>query len=215
MAKQQSHLEEFLNSLSHGIGVGLSAIGLVFLIDLAVQSGDIKRIIAFSIYGVTLLLLYLASTLYHGAKSPRTKRILRICDHASIYLLIAGSYTPFCLITMPWEWGRLMLCILWPIAIVGIIFKIFWVDRFELLSTLLYIGMGWMTLIAIKPLFTGLSLAGFLLLGTGGLFYTFGTIFFTLDHIPFNHVIWHLFVMSGSVCHFFTVFLYVAPLIKS
>lgn len=211
MARPQTYKEELYNSITHGIGAALSAIGLVLLVWIAIQSGDFMRIVSFTVYGISLFALYLASTLYHGAKSARTKHILRICDHASIYLLIAGTYTPFCLVTMPHFWGHLMMFIMWPVAIVGIFLKIFYVGKYDFFSTLMYLLMGWMTVIAIKPFFESLSLYGSCLVAIGGLFYTVGVIFYAIDKIPFHHVIWHFFVMGGSVCHFFAIFLYVAP----
>lgn len=210
--KQQSRIEEIFNSVTHGIGFALGLIGLVVLVDRAIQVQDQVRIIGFSIYGVTLMLLYLTSTLYHSARSIRAKHILRICDHASIYLLIAGSYTPFCLIILPRFWGTLMMSILWPLAAFGVVFKIFLVGKYDVISTLFYIGMGCLSLIAIKPLLANLSWHGFFWLATGGALYILGTIFYAFEKIPFNHVIWHLFVLSGSVCHFLAIFLYVAPL---
>lgn len=211
--KQQSLLEEFLNSLTHGLGVALSVVGLVIMISLAIRAGDVVRVVSFGVYGSSLVLLYLISTLYHGVRSTRAKRVLRVCDHASIYLLIAGTYTPFCFLSLPWNWGRGLLLVLWPLAAVGIIFKIFYVGRYEFFSTLMYVLMGWTALIAIKPFFDHLSLHGFLLVLFGGLLYTVGAIFFSMDRLPFNHVIWHLFVMGGSTCHFFALLLYVLPLV--
>jgi len=210
--KQQSRIEEIFNSVTHGIGFAFGLVGLILLISMAVQTRDQARIVGFSIYGVTLILLYLMSTLYHGAKSARVKHVLRICDHSSIYLLIAGSYTPFCLIILPPFWGTLMMAILWPLAGLGILFKIFCVGKYDFLSTLFYIGMGCLSMITIKPLLDGLSWYGFCWLAIGGLLYILGTIFYAIDRIPFNHVIWHLFVLSGSACHFLAIFLYVAPL---
>ncbi len=211
----QSRVEEFFNSLTHGVGVGLGVIGFGTLMHYAFQEGSISRLISFGVYGGSLILLYLASTLYHGAKTARAKHVLRICDHASIYLLIAGTYTPFCLIMKPAFWGTLMLSILWPLALLGIIFKIFFVGRFDFLSTLIYLGMGWMALIAIKPFFYSLTLPGFLWVAIGGLFYTFGVIFYVLERIPFFHVIWHLFVLGGSACHFLAILWYVTPLLAA
>lgn len=211
--KQQSHIEELFNSITHGIGVGLSAVGLIWMIVIAVKSGDVKRVVSFSVYGASLFLLYLASTLYHGVRSVRAKHMLRICDHASIYLLIAGTYTPFCVISMPHFWGYLLMAILWPLAISGIVFKIFWVDRYNIVSTFIYLLMGWIALIAIKPFFQSLSPSACLLVALGGFMYTFGVIFYIVERIPFNHVIWHLFVLSGSMCHFLAIFWYVLPLV--
>jgi hemolysin III len=210
--KQRLRIEEICSSSLHGIGVGLSIVGFILLMILSVKGGDIKRVISFGIYGVSLFLLYLASTLYHGIRSVKAKHILRVCDHASIYLLIAGTYTPFCLVTMPYFWGYLLLAILWPLAIVGILFKVFYVGRYKVFSTLVYVVMGWVALIAIKPFFESLSDNGCLLVVLGGLLYTIGVIFYACEKIPFNHVIWHMFVLSGSACHFFAVLLYVVPL---
>lgn len=210
MARAQTLIEERWNSITHGIGAGLSGIGFYLLMSHAVQSGDANYIVSFSIYGASLFLLYLASTFYHGARSARAKHFLRICDHSSIYLLIVGTYTPFCLVTMPHAWGYFMMLIMWPLAALGIVFKIFYVGKYDFFSTLIYLAMGWMAVIAIKPFVASLSWYGCCLVGLGGLFYTFGVVFYAFEKIPFHHVIWHLFVMSGSACHFFAIFLYVA-----
>lgn len=207
--KKNEHIEEIFNSISHGVGVVLSIVGLVSLVHFALRSGNSLRIISSCVYGGSLILLYAASTLYHGARSPRAKHILRICDHASIYVLIAGSYTPFCLLILPSPWGVSMMFALWSLTAIGIVFKIFYVGKYDVLSTLFYIAMGCVVLIATKPLLSNWSMRGFLWLIAGGALYILGTFFYSIEKIPFNHAIWHLFVLGGSACHFLAIFMYV------
>jgi hemolysin III len=207
----ETRAEELANTLTHAVGAAFAIIGLVVLVLLAVERADPYRIIGFSIYGATLVLLYLASTCYHGCRNQRLKNHLLRFDYAAIYLLIAGTYTPFMLITLrgPWGWG--LLTAVWTMAIFGILIKSIVMDRFVLLSTFLYLLMGWIGMVAARPLFDGLSLGGTIWLLAGGAAYTAGVIFFLWERLPFNHAIWHLFVLAGSVCHFFAVLLYVLP----
>lgn len=202
--------EEIMNVVSHGIGILLSIIGLVILIMTARESGNTWHTVAFSIYGATLILLYLASTLYHGCPEGKAKRILKICDHSAIFLLIAGSYTPLTILVLRGKLGWTLFSIVWFIALAGIIFKIFFIKKFKSLSTILYIAMGWLVIFAIKPLYLALNTQSIVFLVLGGLLYTIGTIFYSSKKLKYNHAIWHLFVLGGSVCHFFTIF-YILP----
>ncbi|CAN5268982.1 hemolysin III family protein [soil metagenome] len=202
----QSFKEEVLNSLTHGLGFILSIAGLLTLILLAYENGSAWHITSLAVYGASLTLLYGASTLYHSVKPGKTKQYLRIFDHAAIYVLIAGSYTPFALITLREHGGIPLFFVLWGITVVGVIFKFFFVGKFNLLSTILYLLMGWMAVFVYEPLFNNLPFNGLWLLVGGGLSYSFGVIFYLWDRLPFNHSIWHLFVMGGSFMHFLAVY---------
>jgi hemolysin III len=204
----QSLGEEIANSIIHGIGAGLSIAGLVLLIVFASSYGDVWRIVSFSIFGTTLILLYLSSTLYHSFTGPRIKFIFRIMDHVSIYLLIAGTYTPIVLVGIQGAWGWTLFGIIWGLAILGIVLKICFMGRFSVLSSIFYLLMGWMVVIAINPMITMLPFGFIVWIVIGGLSYTIGIIFFAVDKIPYNHVIWHLFVLGGSISHFFGMFFY-------
>ncbi|MDZ5252858.1 PAQR family membrane homeostasis protein TrhA [Clostridium sp. LIBA-8841] len=201
--------EEIANAITHGIGAVLAVAGAVLLIVFSSLSGDIYKIISFTIFGITLVLLYLGSTLYHSIPNKRAKRVLRIIDHSSIYLLIAGTYTPYVLVCLRDNKKAMAIFIMiWVITILGIAFKTFFINKFEKLSTLLYIFMGWAVLFVVKDLWNAVPHMAILWLAIGGLFYTLGCIFFVLDRMPYNHAIWHLFVIGGSVSHFFSVILY-------
>jgi hemolysin III len=202
--------EAIANSVTHGIGALLSVAGLVTLIFLALHGG-VREIVSVAVYGTTLCSLYLCSTLYHAIPAPRARRILRILDHASIYLLIAGSYTPFTLLVLRGTWGWTLFGLVWGIAMVGVLFKAFATGRFGVLSGWIYIAMGWLVVIAIKPLLAVFPLAGFAWLLAGGLFYTGGMAFYARDRVPYFHMIWHLFVLAGSACHFVAIARYVVP----
>lgn len=204
--------EELANTLTHGFGLLISVIGFVALMFLAQQQGDFWRIISCGVYGSSLVILYAASTCYHGIKSARRKQIFKIIDHCAIYLLIAGSYTPFTLIALqgPWGWG--LFCAIWSLACAGIIFKLFFTGRFEKLSTAIYLLMGWMAIIAIEELVNALSYEGLIWLILGGIFYSAGVIFYVREKLRFHHAIWHLFVLGGSACHYVSILLYVVPL---
>lgn len=203
--------EEITNAISHGIGIALAIVGLIVLIVYANMTGSTKHIVTFSIYGTTLILLYLASTLYHSFPKGKVKDILKICDHSAIFLLIAGSYTPLTLTVLKGKLGWTLFAIVWTIAVAGIIFKMFCIKKFKTLSTLLYIAMGWIVIFAIKPLYLSLNTTSISFLVAGGLLYTFGTIFYRWKDLKYNHAIWHLFVLAGSVCHFFTM-LFLLPI---
>ena len=211
MSKRVAAYEELANTITHGIGVGLSIAGLVLLVVRAAMHGDAWQVVSFAIYGSSLILLYLASTLYHGFKSDGIKRILRLLDHSAIYLLIAGTYTPFVLVTLRGPWGWTLFGIIWGLAILGVTFKLVFGHKYEILSTIFYVAMGWVVIIAIKPLIAALPAGGLAWLVAGGLAYTGGVIFYAWEKLPFNHAIWHGFVLAGSLFHFFTVWWYVAP----
>ena len=202
---------EFANSVTHGIGFALSIVGLVALLVCATFHGGARHIVACSIYGATLVILYLASTLYHSIWSPKVKRIFKMIDHMAIYLLIAGTYTPFTLLSLRGGWGWSVFGVIWGLALLGIIYKIFFIGRWRGVSVAIYLAMGWMCVIAFKPLIASLSAGGVLWLAAGGLAYTVGVIFYGWKTLPYHHAIWHLFVMAGSTCHFFSVMFYVLP----
>lgn len=200
---------EKFNSISHLIGVVLAATGSVLLIVLAARLGDPWKIVSFSIYGAMLLTLYVGSTLYHSARGP-AKDVLRKFDHCAIYLLIAGTYTPFVLVTLRGPWGWSLFGAVWSLAVLGIVQEIWFAKGARLLSLAIYVLMGWLALVAIMPLIAALTLAGFAWLAAGGLLYTIGIIFYVYDkRIRHGHGVWHLFVLGGSVCHYFAVLLYV------
>ena len=200
--------------LTHVAGGMLAVAGLVVLTVYAASAHDPRRVVAVSIYGVSLVLMYSASSCYHFVNPPKLKRILKIVDHASIYLLIAGTYTPKLLISMRGPWGWSLFGVVWGMAIAGVILKLFFVDRFKALSTAIYVLMGWLVLIAAKSLFSSVPHHGIVWLFAGGISYTGGVAFYLWERLPFNHAIWHLFVIAGSVCHFLAVFFYVLPVVK-
>ena len=201
-----------MNAVTHGIGTLLAVAGLVLLTVFAYLYGDIWHIVSFSIYGTTLVLLYLASTLYHSFTNERLKYIFKILDHSAIYLLIAGTYTPFTLVPLHGVLGWTVFGLVWGLAVLGIVLKVFFVGRFKFISTLCYILMGWFIVIAIKPLIATVAPLGIMWLVIGGLFYTLGSVFYLWNKIPYNHAIWHLFVLAGSISHFIAVFFYVLPI---
>ena len=204
--------EEITHSITHGIGAGLSIAGLSILVMLAVLYGNVYQTVSFSIYGATLIILYLASTLYHSFQQPRVKQIFEVIDHAAIYLLIAGTYTPFLLVAIRGVWGWGLLIVIWALAIVGLSCKAFFIDRFRKLSTLGYVLMGWLCVLVIHDLVANLPLNGLIWLAVGGVVYTVGAIFYEMRRIPYTHAIWHLFVLGGSICHYFAILLYLAPI---
>jgi len=212
ISENRKQLEEMLNAATHGFGAILSMSGLVVLIVSANLYGNIWHRLSFSIYGISLLLMYMASTLYHSFKNEKLKHIFKICDHASIYLLIAGTYTPFTLVLFQGTLGWSIFGIIWGLALLGIAQQIFFVDRFNIFSTLCYIIMGWFIIIFIKPLVTSMPFAGFCWLVAGGLLYTVGAGIYLCRQLPFNHTVWHLFVLGGSLCHFITILCFVLPI---
>lgn len=204
--------EEIANAVTHGVGALLAAAALSLLVVLASIYGNVWAVVSFSVYGATLILLYLFSTLYHSFQNPKVKQIFRIMDHSSIYLLIAGTYTPFMLVPLRGPIGWTIFGIIWGLALAGIIFKIFFINRFRIISTTIYILMGWAILFAIKPLAILISTNGIKLLVAGGILYTLGGILYVFKKIKYSHAIFHMFILAGSICHFFAVLLCVIPL---
>jgi hemolysin III len=209
--REQTLGEEIANSITHGLGLVLAIVGLVVLVVKAVTSGELVHILSSSIFGATLVLLYLASTLYHSVQTPRVKHWLRVFDHTAIYLLIAGTYTPFMLVSLRGGWGWSLFAVVWGLALVGILYKLVAFGRFKKLSLALYLGMGWLVVLAIEPLVQTLPTAALALIGAGGFAYTFGVLFYVLQRRRFFHTVWHLFVMGGSACHYAAVLLFVLP----
>lgn len=197
--------EEIVHSVTHGLGAVLSAVALVTLLVLAVTRGTKWHILSFAVYGVSLLALYLASTLYHGVQKPRLRPILRKVDHACIYLLIAGTYTPFVLVSMRSSLGLTLLTIVWAMAVFGIVYKIFFIDKFVVVTTLAYVVMGWMSVIAWREMVANIPGVGLTFLMIGGGLYTIGVIFYAMTKIRYTHAVWHLFILGASACHFVAV----------
>ncbi len=206
MSRMQSFKEELANSLTHGFGVLLGFIGVPILVSLAVFKGESQHIWAVSIYSVSLLMVYVVSTLYHSFQNQEVKRVLRVIDHISIYFLIAGSYTPFILIYMDGMNGYAILALIWSIALAGTLFKVFFTGKFNILSTISYLGMGWMALFVGKPIFSGIPSEGLIWLVIGGAAYSLGVIFYLWQKLRYHHAIWHLFVLTGSISHYIAVF---------
>lgn len=204
-------LEEKLNIITHAFGFILSIIGLVLLILKANVYGEARHLVSFSIFGASLVLLYAASTLYHSARSALVRYRLNILDHASIYVLIAGTYTPFAIVTLNGLVGWIVFGVIWGMALTGVILKLFFTGRYQRISTIMYVVMGWIVVFAIKPLMDNLSLYGLYWLLSGGISYTLGAILFSLDRIRFNHAIFHIFVLFGSFSHFISIYYYVLP----
>lgn len=197
--------DEIANVVTHGIGVLLSVGAGAALIALAAVQAGTREMISVAIFSASLVLLYSASTLYHAARHPETKARLKVLDHCAIFILIAGTYTPFTIAAIRGGWGWSLFGIIWGMALVGIVFKLFFTGRFRVLSTAIYIGMGWLVIIALAPLMQALSGAGLAWLVAGGVFYTLGTLFYHRESIPYSHAIWHGFVLAGSSCHFVAV----------
>lgn len=204
--------EELLNSLTHGLGLALSSAGTAILVVLAVLFGDAWHVVSCSIYGSTLVFLYTISTLYHGARSTRLKRVLKLIDHIAIFLLIAGTYTPFTLVLMRSGWGWPLFGVVWGCALVGILFKLLATHRYHNLATLLYLAAGWAGVLFAEPFLEALPAGSLPWIISGGLFYTVGVVFYLWERLPYGHAIWHLFVLAGSACHYFAVLYYVLPL---
>ena len=201
---------EKFNSITHLVGAALALVGASVLIFLAARLGDPWKIVSFSVYGGMLVLLYVFSTLYHSVRG-QAKAILQKFDHCSIYLLIAGSYTPFALVSLRGAWGWSLFGVVWGLALIGIVQEIWFAKGARVLSLVIYVLMGWLALIAASPLWHALTPAGFAWLAAGGAFYTVGIIFYATDHkLRHGHGVWHLFVLAGSICHFLTVLFYVA-----
>ncbi len=206
----QSLGEEIANGITHGIGAALSVAGLVVLVVYGALYGDAWRVVSFSVYGATLVILYLISTLYHSFTSPRIKRLFQLLDHCSIYLLIAGTYTPLTLTVLRGPWGWTLFGLIWGLAILGIVLKVWFVGRFHVFSVVLYIAMGWLVVIALKPLFDLVDHRMIMWLVIGGLSYTLGVIFYAAKSIPYHHAIWHLFVLGGSIFQYLGILFHLA-----
>ncbi len=214
-ALEEKHLtyynntEEKLNVITHGIGLVLSIVALVLLLQHASEMGTTKHMVSFAIFGASLILLYSASTFYHYFQNPEIRRKLNILDHAAIYILIAGTYTPFTLITLKGTLGWTIFGITWSIALIGVFLKLFYTGRFDKISTIAYVAMGWIIIFAVKPLINNLPLDGLYWLLAGGIFYTVGAILYSIQKIKYNHAIFHIFVLLGSFSHFMAVYYYV------
>ena len=205
MSEIHRHREEIANALTHGIGVVLAIGGSAVLITMTALSAGAREIISVAVFSATLVLLYSASTAYHSARLPRTRWRLKILDHCAIFLLIAGTYTPFTIAAIRGTWGWSLFGVIWGLALMGILFKVFFTGRYVYLSTATYIGMGWLALVAFVPLTQALTPAALFWLIAGGVLYTAGTLFYHNKRLPYAHAIWHLFVLAGSICHFTSV----------
>jgi hemolysin III len=203
--------EEIAHSIIHGIGAILAIAGLVILIVNAATLGSARQIVSCSIFGAALVLLYSASTLYHGIQHPKAKKVLRVIDHSSIYLLIAGTYTPFTLVNMQGTWGWSLFVIIWLAALLGIVLQFSPLRRFSSIRLILYVAMGWAALVAIKPLSASVPASALTLIVAGGLSYTVGIVFYLWHRLPYHHAIWHLFVLSGSALHYIAVLFSIKP----
>lgn len=210
-----SPAEEIANSIIHGLGILFSIAGLGVLTAFATAFGNGWHIVSVSIFGGTMIVMYTASTLYHSIPLPRVKTVLRVLDHASIFLLIAGTYTPFTLVSLHGGWGWTLFLVIWGLALAGIVIELSSFRKWRTLRLGLYLGMGWAVVVAAKPMLANVHPGGLKLLFAGGLCYTLGVIFYVWHSLKFNHAIWHLFVLVGTVFHFFAVLLYVIPVYSS
>lgn len=202
---------EIANSVTHGLGTALAIAALVIMIVFAALNGSARHVVAVSIFGASLVVLYAMSTLYHAVRGPRAKKVFHILDHAAIFLLIAGTYTPYCLATLRGAWGWSLFGVVWGLAAIGVTLKAVFGPRMRWLSTLVYLLMGWIVLVALSPLARALPTGGLVTLFGGGVFYTLGVVFYTWKGLKYHHAIWHIFVMLGSASHVASVFLYVIP----
>ena len=202
--------EELANSISHGLGVVFGLVGIPMMVATAVGSGHWAAIVGSIVYGLSFLMVFLFSTLYHGTQQPRRKHIFKILDHISIYFLIAGSYTPFVLMYVYNGTGLVMLSVLWGLTLVGTIMKIWFTGRFNLLSTAIYLLMGWMLVFAGKTFFASLPMPIIILIAVGGALYTLGVIFYLWERVRYHHAVWHIFVLAAGICHFAAVYLTVS-----
>ncbi|MDT7808113.1 MAG: hemolysin [Acidobacteriota bacterium] len=211
IVKERLPVEEVANCITHGVGLALSVVGFVALLMLALADGDAWHVLSGTVYGASLVTLYLASTLYHGARTPRAKHVLQVLDHCCIYILIAGTYTPFTLVTLRGGWGWTLFGLVWGFALAGILFRVRFGTRYRPVTVASYVMLGWLCVIAVKPILATVPLAALAWIAAGGLAYTTGVFFFASKRIPHGHAIWHLFVLCGSVCHYVAVVLYVMP----
>lgn len=210
-ARHYRKTEEILNVVTHGLGFLLSIAALSILVVYASIRGNAWHIVSFTIYGTSLVTLYLASTLFHMTRKQKLRNKLNIFDHSAIYFLIAGTYTPFLLVTIRGPWGWSLFGVIWALAIGGLIFKLFYAGKYDYLSAIIYVLMGWIIIIAIKPMNDNLSTEGLLWLLGGGISYSIGVVFYLIKKIPYNHAIFHIWVLLGSFAHFIAVFRYVLP----
>jgi hemolysin III len=210
-AKQYPKVEELLNIITHGLGLLLSIVALVILVVYSSLEGDVWHIVSFTVYGVSLVTLYLASTLFHSVKKQKLRNKLNVFDHSAIYFLIAGTYTPFLLVTIRGPLGWSLFGVIWGLAIAGITYKIFFTGKYDIISALFYVVMGWLIIIALKPMNENMPTDGLLWLLGGGISYSIGVVFYLLNRLPYNHVIFHIWVLLGSFAHFVAVFWYVLP----
>ena len=209
----ETRAEEWASSITHAIGVALAITALTLLVVLSSKSGDPVRITTLSIFGASMIILYLASTIFHAChpeKHKKLKRAFKILDHSAIYALIAGTYTPILLVFMRGSWGWSLFGVLWGMTLVGVCIKVYYVDRCEKLSTAIYLVMGWMGILCARTMLAAIPPGAGLWIAAGGIAYTVGVIFFFWDRLPYNHAIWHLFVMAGSACHFLVMYSYIA-----
>ncbi|MDD5263439.1 MAG: hemolysin III family protein [Candidatus Bipolaricaulis sp.] len=203
--------EQIANSVTHGVGAVLSLAGTAILLLRTVPSGSVRHVVAFAVYGASLFLLHLSSTLYHAIQPPRARRVFRIFDHCSVYILIAGTYTPFLLLSLWGRWGLTLLIAIWALAVAGIVFKSLFIGRLQRTSVVLYVAMGWMIVVAAREAWVRVPHEAIAYVAAGGLFYTAGVGFYAWKRLPYNHAIWHLFVLGGSVCHYVAILLYLVP----
>jgi len=207
-----SEEEELANRLTHSFAAAISLVGVVFLVTAASRTGDPYRIVSSAIFSGSLTIFYVISTLYHTIRSPKTRYVFRVLDHAGIYLVIAGTYTPITLVSLRESSGWVLFGVIWGLAIAGAIFKSFMTHRLAFLAPVFYIALGWLIVVDLEGLLTFVPIKGVLWLVAGGLFYTVGVIFYAIDRIPYNHAIWHVFVIAGSLCHYLSILWYVVPL---
>lgn len=210
-AKERLPLEEVANCATHGVGLALSVAGFVALVALAYAYGDAWHVASCGVYGASLVALYLASTLYHGVRAPRAKQVFQALDHCGIYLLIAGTYTPFTLVTLRGPWGWTLFGLVWGLALAGILFRVIFGTRYRPVAVASYVLLGWLCVVAVKPILEHVPVGALAWIAAGGLTYTAGVFFFAAERIPHHHAIWHLFVLGGSICHYVAVLLYVVP----
>ena len=208
MIKPYTIGEEISHSVTHAVGTALSIAGLVISVVMAARTGDALKVLSFVIFGVSMILLYTSSTLYHAFTHKKTKNVFRYMDHIAIFILIAGTYTPIALILLKGAWGWTLFGLAWGFAIAGIVYQAVFLNRFKWISISIYLGMGWLAVVAIQPLMAVMPFGLFLWILAGGLFYTLGSAFYLIDNIKFFHFVWHLFVIAGTLCHFFGLIFY-------
>jgi hemolysin III len=208
LQSQYTSTEEIFHGITHGVGTVLAVAGLVALLALAVPKGDVWRIVSFSIYGGSLILLYSASTLYHSFQGEQAKRFFRHVDHLSIFLLIAGTYTPLTLISLRGPWGWTLFALVWSFAAGGIVYELLFLGRYKWITVTIYLGMGWLAVVAVKPMIAMVPSSLFWWILAGGLFYTGGVLFYVRKKMQYHHVLWHLFVLLGSACHFLGIYIH-------